>query len=188
MSKNKQDDIYKAAMELFAERGYDGTTVPMIAEKANVGAGTIYRYFENKESLVNDLFVKSVVNFSETIKNGFPSNGTVRKQFTHIFYQLFKFAKENPYAITFINTHDDGYYLDENSKKIFNDFLSFIMEAIEEGKNKGIIRNLPSKSLIAMVYGSFVMLFKMFQSDELKETPELLKELEESSWNAIRII
>jgi transposase len=34
-------------MQLFAERGYDGTTIPMIAEKANVGAGTIYRYFEN---------------------------------------------------------------------------------------------------------------------------------------------
>ena len=42
----------------FAERGYDGTTIPMIAEKAKVGAGTIYRYFENKEALVNSLFSK----------------------------------------------------------------------------------------------------------------------------------
>ena len=43
MAKNKRDDIMEAALILFAERGYDGTTVPMIAEKAKVGAGTIYR-------------------------------------------------------------------------------------------------------------------------------------------------
>ena len=32
-------------MQLFAERGYDGTTIPMIAEKAKVGAGTILSLF-----------------------------------------------------------------------------------------------------------------------------------------------
>ena len=58
-------------MQLFAERGYDGTTIPMIAEKANVGAGTIYRYFENKEALVNSLFSKSMLQLSEMIKRIF---------------------------------------------------------------------------------------------------------------------
>ena len=72
MAKNKQEDIFDAAMQLFAERGYDGTTIPMIAEKANVGAGTIYRYFENKEALVNSLFSKSMLQLSEMIKTDFP--------------------------------------------------------------------------------------------------------------------
>ena len=68
MAKNKQEDIFDAAIKLFAERGYDGTTIPMIAEKANVGAGTIYRYFENKEALVNSLFSKSMLQLSEILK------------------------------------------------------------------------------------------------------------------------
>ncbi|HWO98370.1 MAG TPA: TetR/AcrR family transcriptional regulator [Bacillus sp. (in: firmicutes)] len=188
MSKNKQDDIFEAAMQLFAERGYDGTTVPMIAEKAKVGAGTIYRYFENKESLVNSLFIKCVSQFSGTLKAEFPSSENIREQFTHIFYQMFEFAKRNAYALLFIDSHCDGYYLDEESKKVFNDFLSFIIGVIENGKEQGIIRPLPSNALIAIVYGAFIMLFKMVQSGELEDTPELLKELEESSWNAIRII
>ena len=45
----------------------------MIAEKAKVGAGTIYRYFENKEALVNSLFTKSVLQLSESIKPTFQS-------------------------------------------------------------------------------------------------------------------
>ena len=43
----------------------------MMAEKAKVGAGTIYRYFENKEALVNSLFSKSMLELSEIIKRIF---------------------------------------------------------------------------------------------------------------------
>ncbi|MEM5672990.1 helix-turn-helix domain-containing protein [Bacillus cereus] len=69
MAKNKQEDIFDAAIQLFAERGYDGTTIPMIAEKAKVGAGTIYRYFENKEALVNSLFTKKCFTAIRVNKN-----------------------------------------------------------------------------------------------------------------------
>lgn len=188
MSKNKQDDIFAAAMQLFADRGFDGTTVPMIADKGNVGAGTIYRYFDNKESLVNSLFTKCVLEFSEVIRTDFPLNSNMREQFTHIFNSIFKYARNNVNAFLFINSHYDGYYLDEKSKETFNDFLNFIIEVIEDGKKQGIVRPIPSAALIAIVYGSIVMLVKMMETGTLMYTQELLKELEESSWNAIRII
>jgi len=67
LAHNKRDDILQAALELFAERQYDGTTVPMIADKAQVGAGTIYRYFESKEVLVNELFQDCVKDLSDRL-------------------------------------------------------------------------------------------------------------------------
>ena len=54
----KREAILDAALSLFAERGYHGTSVPSIAKRAGVGAGTLYRYFENKEKLVNALFLR----------------------------------------------------------------------------------------------------------------------------------
>ena len=42
--------------------------MPMIAENAKVGAGTIYRYFKNKESLVNELFQQHVNEFYSVLK------------------------------------------------------------------------------------------------------------------------
>ena len=53
---DKREAIMAAALELFVERGFYGTAVPEIAERAGVGAGTIYRYFESKEALVNALY------------------------------------------------------------------------------------------------------------------------------------
>ncbi|MFH0825586.1 MAG: helix-turn-helix domain-containing protein, partial [Pseudomonadota bacterium] len=53
---DKKQAILDSALELFSERGFHGTSVAMIAQKAQVGAGTIYRYFPDKEALVNELF------------------------------------------------------------------------------------------------------------------------------------
>jgi len=48
--------LLAAARDLFAERGFDGTTVRDIAKAANVTERTFYRYFDGKEGLVGDDF------------------------------------------------------------------------------------------------------------------------------------
>jgi AcrR family transcriptional regulator len=49
-----------AATELFLTQGYDETTMEQIAEKAEVGASTLYRYFASKELLLLDWLVQSI--------------------------------------------------------------------------------------------------------------------------------
>src|SRR5689334_15289154 len=62
---DKREAILAAALELFVERGFYGTAVPEIAERAGVGAGTIYRYFESKETLVNELYREQKMRFGQ---------------------------------------------------------------------------------------------------------------------------
>ncbi|HEY4124317.1 MAG TPA: helix-turn-helix domain-containing protein, partial [Rhizomicrobium sp.] len=52
---DKRERLLDAALELFELRGFDGVAVPEIAHMAGVATGTIYRYFETKEALVNAL-------------------------------------------------------------------------------------------------------------------------------------
>lgn len=46
--------IRTAARELFRERGFDGATLRAIAERAGMGASSIYRHFRSKEELLID--------------------------------------------------------------------------------------------------------------------------------------
>ncbi|MFD4246545.1 TetR/AcrR family transcriptional regulator [Streptomyces sp. NPDC058525] len=50
-----QLDIARAACELFAEHGPDGTTAEDIAHRAGVALRTFYRYFRNKQEAVGPL-------------------------------------------------------------------------------------------------------------------------------------
>ncbi|MCM3340732.1 TetR family transcriptional regulator [Paenibacillus sp. MER TA 81-3] len=187
MTTNKREDISLAALNLFTERGFDATTVPMIADTAKVGAGTIYRYFDNKEVLLNSLFQECVEQFFQTITQGFPESGTVRQQFHHIFSQTIHFAKANREAFSFIDSHLNPRLLDDKSLKSFEVGMDFIRHFLVQGQQQGIISLLPPNALISIFYGALVKLFETIRAEVLEETDELLAGVEECCWNAIRV-
>lgn len=47
-----RESLYSAAFRLFADKGFDATTVDEIAEAAGVSRRTFFRYFESKEAVV----------------------------------------------------------------------------------------------------------------------------------------
>lgn len=50
-TKQTKHKIIDAAMQLFYEQGYKGTTTKAIAERANISEVTLFRYFHTKEEL-----------------------------------------------------------------------------------------------------------------------------------------
>lgn len=61
--EERKNDILKAAMELFKEKGYEKTAVSDIVKAAGIAQGTFYIYFKNKE----DVFISVIENTREKI-------------------------------------------------------------------------------------------------------------------------
>src|SRR5262249_39479327 len=59
--------IDAAALHLFAERGADATPVPMIAERAGVAVGSLYRYYANKEEMVARLYAENYARLAQEL-------------------------------------------------------------------------------------------------------------------------
>ncbi|HEX8780235.1 MAG TPA: TetR family transcriptional regulator, partial [Nocardioides sp.] len=49
---NSRDRLVEAAFALFDERGFEGTTVDDVAERAGVGRSTFFRAFGSKEDVI----------------------------------------------------------------------------------------------------------------------------------------
>jgi TetR/AcrR family transcriptional regulator, fatty acid metabolism regulator protein len=53
---NKEEDILKAAVKVFAETGYHDSKMSKIAEVAGVATGSLYVYYKNKEQILLKIF------------------------------------------------------------------------------------------------------------------------------------
>ena len=53
-SEQKKEDIYQAALKLFSHNGFSKTTIKDIAAEAGVSFGTVFTYYENKETLFTE--------------------------------------------------------------------------------------------------------------------------------------
>ncbi len=49
------NNILDASLELFAMKGFDATSIAMIAQKAGISKGLLYNYFSGKEDLLKGL-------------------------------------------------------------------------------------------------------------------------------------
>lgn len=56
MSVDRKKLILEAATKSFSLFGYKATTMDQVAKIANVGKGTIYTFYKNKEELLKKLF------------------------------------------------------------------------------------------------------------------------------------
>jgi len=66
VSRTRQK-LLEAASSLFAEKGLDLTTIDDITERADVGKGTFYYHFKNKEGLIKVLISNVLGELSEAI-------------------------------------------------------------------------------------------------------------------------
>jgi len=82
--------IYLAAMELFTANGYDDTTMEEIAQRADIGSSTLYRYFANKESIVLEPFGEPGVMAAELARH--PADEEVAVLVGHAVLALIKHA------------------------------------------------------------------------------------------------
>jgi len=58
--EKKKQMILENAINVFSKEGFEGTDVEGIAKLSNVGKGTVYRYFGNKEQLFVESFLYTV--------------------------------------------------------------------------------------------------------------------------------
>jgi TetR/AcrR family transcriptional regulator, cholesterol catabolism regulator len=54
-SSQRRTEIVAISAQLFADRGYKGTTIRDIAERADILSGSLYHHFESKESIIDEI-------------------------------------------------------------------------------------------------------------------------------------
>lgn len=153
---DKRESIMSAALELFVERGFFGTAVPEIADRAGVGAGTIYRYFESKEALVNAIYREQKLLFGRVAFENFPPAATTREQFRLLWTRMAKFAIDHPSSFIFLELHHHARYLDAESRAVEHRMTELFTRVVTNAQARGELKAGDPRVLMGLVMGGFV--------------------------------
>jgi AcrR family transcriptional regulator len=184
---DKREAILGAALDLFVERGFYGTAVPDIAEKAGVGAGTIYRYFESKEALVNELYRQEKQRFGElTIREMPTGNLIARELFRTMWMRMAKFAIANPKPFVFMELHHHAPYLDAESHALEARMNAMFSAVVVAAQARGELKAGPPQLLMSIVMGAFVGVIRGCLETAAKLEDANWAFAEQCMWEAIR--
>jgi len=138
--------IYRAAFELFVEKGFDATTVEEIAERADVGKGTVFNYFPRKTSLLAALAEDWTSRLVEEYGPVDDWTGTTREKLERVFLYLADLGIQNPAlsrlaffeSLRFMHTpHEDGRLAEEEPVR---QFQAITRSVLHQGQVAGEIR------------------------------------------------
>jgi len=157
--KERRAQILEAALEVFSVRGYEGSTIKKIADKAAVNQALIYQHFRNKEDLYKSILEKTPSQFLprkevERMMEG-KNDREVLNRFAH---RYLKIMRSNEKLVKFINlgqwenpqVFEFQYFQEDMSPiKILADYLS---KRIQEGKFRRQNPRLSARILIGLIH------------------------------------
>jgi AcrR family transcriptional regulator len=171
---DKREAIMTAALDLFVERGFFGTAVPEIADRAGVGAGTIYRYFESKDALVNAIYCQEKLRFAHNVIDDFPALAPTREQFRLLWNRMAKFTMAFPKSFVFLELHHHARYLDAESRTVEQHMLDLFIHVVQAAQARGELKAGSPRLLISIVMGAFVGV--------IRSCVEIDQPLEQADW------
>jgi TetR/AcrR family transcriptional regulator, repressor of fatR-cypB operon len=178
--------VIEAALYLFAERGYHGTTIPSVMARAGVGAGSLYRLFDGKEALVNAVFRDAKRRFEAALRGGLDPELTPRELFEAFWARLAAFSRAEPVAFRFLELQDHTPYLDGESRGVELGVLAPVLLACVDFQRRGVFRSdVPPDATIALVWGAFVGLVKAERLGYLKLDQTTFAAARDACWRAL---
>jgi AcrR family transcriptional regulator len=184
--------VHREALALFAERGYHGTSVPMILDAAGVSASSLYRLYPSKEALVNAVFLDAKGRLGAALGEalGAPIDEEdprreAHARFARIWDRLARFAAEEPVAFRFLELQDHTPYLDGASRAKELAVLAPLALACMDLERRGVLRaGVGVDVMLASLWGGLVGLVKAARLGYLALDAAKLAAAREAFWRA----
>ncbi|EKT4499115.1 TetR/AcrR family transcriptional regulator [Flavobacterium psychrophilum] len=155
---DKQIEIILVAEKLFAEKGFDGTSIRDIAKTAGINIAMISYYFGSKEKLLESVIIFRISNLKLQLESIYEELLSPIEKIEKIIalYILRLYRNRNIYQIlnfeTASNKRNINFSAFTEVKK--QNYLSF-QKIIEEGQEKGIFKkNINIPLIMPVVIGS----------------------------------
>ena len=154
-----------------------------------MAAGTIYRYFENKDALITDLYREIEERIYAVIMKGYAPEKPIRERFQFIMRALLRYFIGSPSEFRFMEQFHNSPYGVEMRRDIIlrkSGDCYIYRELLEEGVAQQVIKDLPLAVLFALAFGPLMAVARDHILGFITLDDALIDRIMEASWDGIR--
>jgi len=142
-ASRRRDEILQVAAKLFAEKGYEETTIREIGDAAGILSGSLYHHFQTKEEMLHELlkgFIAMIPEYQALVEKGKGPKETLCDMIDLGLRTVV--SNPNIVAITvhdrkFLNRHPSFGYVNAAWKEIGKIWHGVLQQGVDEGLFRG---------------------------------------------------
>jgi len=174
--KNRRQQIVVVAAELFARKGFSGTTTKEIAEGAGVSEAIIFRHFASKDELYAAILDFKVKQGTERMKAQLEeaaSRKDDRAFFGSLAFEMLDFhSKDRTFMRLLLFSALEGHelsdiFFDSTARDFKNHIRKYIKQRISDGAFRSIDPAVAARAFVGMVLHQ-VQARTIFSDDDVK--------------------
>jgi TetR/AcrR family transcriptional repressor of multidrug resistance operon len=184
---DKRKKILAAAEVLLAERGFYGLSMKALADSAGVAAGTIYRYFENKKDMINQLHQHVKVEIAAVSFKGLHDGLSQKEKYALCWRNTYQSVLTNPNRIIAVSMLLLRPCVKGEEMLSCNDaHFAPLFNIYEHGIREHIFHDFPVLALLALSFETSINLAKKVINHSIDQPDEqLITQRIDASWQAI---
>lgn len=182
----KREALVKATISLVNNSGFHDAPMSKIAKTASVSPGTIYLYFENKQDLVNQVYIEVKAAFTKFAFKDYSPTHNIEIGFEVIWKNIAKFKLNEKDEALFLSQCDNTPMVDEESRKEGLKHLQPLLDLWEKGQEQGIIKPVSPYLLYAFSIYPIAFLMTMQQQQLIQLSQKHINNAFEMAWNSIK--
>lgn len=181
MSVDRRQMILDGATKAFTQFGYKATTMDLVAKLANVGKGTIYTFFKNKEELFDEIFTSLLMEMRKIADEAIDEKNSLSENLHLALFAILEFRKNHQLTIKIFqeNAELGTSAVKEMIEKMEQMIIRYIKTKVKEAIEKGDIKPCdPELTAFVMVKLYIALIFDWEKRYEPLTKEEVAESLE----------
>jgi AcrR family transcriptional regulator len=161
--EERRQSILQAARAVFFENGFHRATVDDVAERAEVSKGTVYLYYESKETILAFLLLEGLDELVETLAAAYAATEpfAATERVRRLSQAYLAFFEEKPEYFRLLMATDRGRFQDSVTPEIYGqvltaslDGLDWAAKAIQQGVDHGVFRCCDARQAASILWAT----------------------------------
>ena len=161
--EERRQSILQAAHRVFLEKGFSRATMDDVAERAELSKGTLYLYFESKETLLAHLLLEGLDSLYQYLEEAFAPDRplTALERLRRLGWAYFRFFQQEPLYFRVLMAVNGERFRETVTPETYQEVLeasleglNLVVRAMEQGIAEGLFPHCDARQAAAVMWAT----------------------------------